>query len=76
MAPFSSIKPEFPRNSMGPEKTKDTILNGIVRHILTAAGGGLVAKGMLAQTELEMAIGAIVTLAGVIWSAIAKRKGK
>lgn len=61
---------------MGPEKTKDTILNGIVRHILTAAGGGLVAKGMLAQTELEMAIGAIVTLAGVIWSAIAKRKGK
>jgi hypothetical protein len=60
---------------MGP-KTKDTVLNGIVRHILTAAGGALVTKGMIAQTELELAIGAVITLAGVIWSALAKRKGK
>ena len=75
MAPFSSMKPEFPPKGMGPDK-KDTILNGIVRHILTAAGGGLISKGVLAQTELEMAIGAIITLVGVIWSAIAKKKGK
>jgi hypothetical protein len=25
-------------------KTKDTVLNGIVRHVLTAAGGALVAR--------------------------------
>ena len=57
-------------------KTQDTVLNGIVRHILTAAGGALVTKGYFADTELELAVGAIITLAGVIWSAFAKRKAK
>jgi hypothetical protein len=33
-------------------KTQDTVLNGIVRHILTAAGGALVARGSLAESEL------------------------
>ena len=57
-------------------KTQDTVLNGIVRHILTAAGGALVARGSLAESELELAVGAIITLAGVIWSAFAKRHAK
>ena len=55
-------------------KTKDTVLNGIVRHILTAAGGALVTKGMLGETELEMVVGAVITIAGVLWSAVAKKK--
>lgn len=55
-------------------ETKDTVLNGIVRHILTAAGGALVTKGMIGSGELELAVGAIITIAGVIWSALAKRK--
>ena len=55
-------------------KTQDTVLNGIVRHILTAAGGALVAHGSIAESELELAVGAIITLAGVIWSAFAKRR--
>ena len=38
------------------------------------AGGALVARGYIAETELELVVGAVVTLAGVIWSAIAKRK--
>jgi len=29
-------------------KTQDTVLNGIVRHILTAAGGALVERGKIA----------------------------
>ena len=41
------------------------MLNGIVRHILTAAGGALVTKGYFADTELELAVGAIIALAGV-----------
>ena len=53
-------------------KTQDTVLNGIVRHILTAAGGALVDRGSLAESELDLAVGAIITLAGVIWNAIAK----
>ena len=55
-------------------KTQDTVLNGIVWHILTALGGGLVARGLLAGSELNLAVGAIIMLTGVIWSAIAKRK--
>ena len=55
-------------------KTQDTVLNGFVRHVLTAVGGALVTKGVMGETELEMAIGAVITIAGVIWSALAKKK--
>ena len=48
------------------------MLNGIVWYILTALGGALVARGSLAESELDLAVGEIITLAGVIWSAIAK----
>jgi len=63
---------------MGPDltKTQDTVLNGIVRHILTAVGGALVTKGMIAQTELELVVGAVIGIAGVVWSAIAKKRDK
>ena len=76
---FLAFKPEFPpfldmRRNLS--KTQDTVLNGIVRHILTAAGGALVARGSLAESELDLAVGAVITLAGIIWSAIAKRKAK
>ena len=54
--------------------TQDTVLNGIVRHILTAGGGVLVSKGVITDGMLEVAIGAVVALAGVIWSALAKDK--
>ena len=57
-------------------KTQDTVLNGIIRHVLTAAGGALVTRGYVAETELELVVGAIITLAGVIWSAIAKSRAK
>ena len=42
-------------------KTQDTVLNGIVRHILTALGGALVTKGAIAESELELVVGAIIT---------------
>ena len=57
-------------------KAKDTVLNGIVRHILTAAGGALATKGMIGEGDIELVVGAIITLAGVVWSALAKKKGK
>ena len=55
-------------------KTQDTVLNGVVRHLLTAGGGALVTKGVVSDGQLELAIGAIFTIAGVIWSALAKKK--
>jgi len=55
-------------------KTQDTVLNGVVRHLLTAGGGALVTKGVVSDGQLELVIGAIITIAGVIWSALAKKK--
>ena len=55
-------------------KTQDTVLNGVVRHLLTAGGGALVTKGVVSDGQLELAIGAIITIAGVVWSALAKKK--
>lgn len=53
---------------------QDSILNGVMRHILTAAGGFLVSKGAVTDGQLEVAIGAIIAIAGVVWSALAKKK--
>ena len=52
--------------------TKEQIF-GIIRHALTAAGGALVAKGVIDEAGLTEAVGALVTLIGVIWSAAAKK---
>ena len=51
---------------------KETIL-GFIRHILTFGGGFIVAQGHVDITQLETAIGAIVTLAGIVWSAFDKK---
>lgn len=52
---------------------KEQVL-GLVRHVLTAAGGGLVAKGMVDAGTLDIAAGAVAALVGVAWSILAKRK--
>lgn len=48
------------------------ILLGIVRHILTTAGGVLVTKGLADSSMIEGGSAAIVTLIGIIWSIIHK----
>jgi hypothetical protein len=53
---------------------KQEIILGIVRHTLTAAGGVLVTKGLADAAGVESAVGAIIALAGFIWSAIAKAR--
>ncbi len=57
----------------GQEVSQDQIL-GIVRHVLTFAGGLAVAKGMIDAETLAQASGAIITLIGVVWSFRAKLK--
>lgn len=47
--------------------TKEQIF-GILRHILTTAGGALVAKGAIDEATLMEGVGAVVTLVGVAWS--------
>ena len=52
---------------------KDTIL-GIVRHGLTFGGGLLAQKGLLTGDDATALVSAIVTIIGVVWSIMAKRK--
>lgn len=51
---------------------KQSIL-GIVRHVLTFAGGYVAAKGIVDQAMVNEAIGAIMTIVGIAWSVADKR---
>jgi hypothetical protein len=52
---------------------KEEIL-GLVRHALTFVGGVLVTKGLLEAGLMQEAIGAVMTLTGVVLSVLNKRK--
>lgn len=51
-----------------------TLCGLIARHALTAVGGSLVAKGVISASMVEPTIGAIITIGGVIWSYLQKKK--
>lgn len=50
------------------------IAQSLLRHGLTTAGGTLVSKGLLTTDDLSTSVGAVLTLIGVIWSVISKKK--
>ena len=50
---------------------KDIIL-GLIRHLLTFAGGAIAAKGLASNDEITDLIGGIVTVVGVLWSIVHK----
>lgn len=52
---------------------KEQIL-GIVRHILTFAGGFLVTKGLADVEVSSELVGAVITIVGAVWSIIQKKK--
>ena len=43
-------------------------VQGIIRHILTSAGGALVTSGVLTNGQVQDGIGAIMILGGIGWS--------
>lgn len=47
---------------------------GLVRHLLTTGGGFLAAKGIVASSQVEPLVGAVLVLIGVAWSVINKKK--
>jgi hypothetical protein len=49
------------------------MLFGLLRHVLTMAGGFLVAQGYVAEGDVETIVGAVLALGGVAWSALEKR---
>lgn len=50
------------------------VLLGLIRHILTAGGGILAHNGFIAEGEIELAVGSILALVGIVWSAWDKKK--
>jgi hypothetical protein len=40
----------------------------LIRHILTAAGGFIVAKGLASADQIAEISGAVVIIIGVVWS--------
>lgn len=46
---------------------------GLLRHVLTMGGGFLVAKGYVAEGDIETLVGAALALGGVAWSAYDKK---
>jgi hypothetical protein len=62
------------------KKIKDFIFSekgkSILRHIITAIGGVLVAFGYIDESALEALIGAIMTIGGVVLSFKDKEKNK
>jgi hypothetical protein len=49
-------------------------ISGLVRHLLTFGGGFLVTNGTISNDELGLAVGAVITLGGIAWSVLAKKK--
>ena len=54
--------------------SKEAIL-GIVRHILTFGGGFVAERGLASGEEVTTAVAALVTLVGIVWSVLNKKKG-
>jgi hypothetical protein len=54
---------------------KDIIL-GIVRHLLTAGGGYVVAKGFVDADQANQLVGAVLVVVGVIASVVEKKLRK
>ena len=49
---------------------------GLLRHLLTVLGGGLVAKGFIEESILLEGVGSITSIIGIVWSIADKRKTK
>lgn len=47
---------------------------GIVRAVLTSAGGGLVANGVVSSADWQTIVGAVVIVAGALWSWLQKKQ--
>ena len=49
---------------------------GVIRHALTAAGGGLIANGAVTADQWQAIVGGVIAVLGVAWSIYQKRQAK
>lgn len=50
----------------------DKIGFGLVRHLMTVAGGFFISRGVMDDNQVETAVAAVITLLGVAWSVLVK----
>lgn len=48
--------------------------NGLIRHTLTFIGGLLLYNGLLNENEVQEGVSALMTIVGLVWSILEKRK--
>jgi len=46
----------------------------LARHLLTTLGGIIVTKGWIDSSQLEPITGAVLVIAGVVWSIVQKQR--
>lgn len=49
------------------------VILGFIRHVLTIAAGSLATRGVIDGAEVEIIVGALIGLGGVLWSAFEKK---
>ena len=49
-------------------------IKSLIRHVLSAAGGFLVAKGLVSADQLPEIVGAVITLVAAAWGVLSKKK--
>ena len=49
-------------------------IKSLIRHILSAAGGFLVAKGVVSADQLPEVVGAVITIVAAAWGVWSKKK--
>lgn len=49
---------------------------GILRHVLTTAGGALVAKGVVDEGMMLEGVGIVMSIVGFVWSYVAKKNAE
>lgn len=47
-------------------------ITSLIRHGLTAVGGSLVTKGVITSSMFDEVVGALVVIAGILWSIVSK----
>ena len=52
------------------------ILLGLFRHLLTIGAGALASRGVIGENEVEITVGAVAAIAGIVWSAIDKKRNR
>lgn len=50
------------------------MIAGLVRHLLTFGGGWMVAKGIFDEATANELVAGIMTIAGIAWSVVQKRR--